>query len=70
MMSEELDYFASFPEELRSLRGKHVALIGKKVVASGDNAIEVYWKAKERFPDKKPVLAYVPREETLVLTKK
>ncbi|MEM2173279.1 MAG: DUF5678 domain-containing protein [Thermoproteota archaeon] len=70
MMSKELDYFASFPKELRSLRGKHVALIGKKVVASGDNAIEVYKKAKERFPDKKPVLTYVPREETLVLAEK
>ncbi len=69
-MSEELNYFASFPEKLRGLRGKHIALIGREVVASGDNAMEVYRKAKEKFPDKKPVLAYVPREETLVLASK
>jgi len=70
MMGEELNYFASFPEKLKALRSKHVALIGREVVASGDNAMEVYGKAKEKFPDKKPVLAYVPREETLVLTLK
>ncbi len=70
MMNEELNYFASFPEELRGLRGKHVALIGREVVASGDSAMEAYRQAKEKFPDKKPVLAYVPREETLVLTSK
>jgi len=66
-MEEELNYFASFPDELKKYRGKHVAIIGNKVVASGDNAIEVYKEAKKKFPDKKPVLAYVPREETLIL---
>jgi hypothetical protein len=40
MMGEELNYFASFPEKLKALRGKHVALIGREVVASGDNAME------------------------------
>ncbi|OYT33927.1 succinyl-CoA synthetase subunit alpha [Archaeoglobales archaeon ex4484_92] len=66
-MEKELNYFASFPAELKKYRGKHVAIIGDKVVASGDNAIEVYKKAKEKYPDKNPVLAFVPREETLIL---
>ena len=67
---EELKYFAEFPQELKKYRGKHVAIIGNRVVAFGDNAIEVYKKAKEKYPDKKPVLAYVPREETLILVNK
>lgn len=65
-MEEELNYFASFPEELKKYRGKHVAIIGNKVIASGYNAIKVYKKAKEKYPDKKPVLAYVPREDILI----
>jgi len=67
---KELNYFASFPEELKKYRGKHVAIIEDKVVTSGDNAIEVYKKAKEKYPDKNPVLAFVPREGTLILVNK
>jgi hypothetical protein len=66
-MQEELKWFASFPKELEEFRGKHIALIGKKVVARGDNAIEGLEKAKKEIPKDNPVLAYVPREETLIL---
>lgn len=66
-MAEELKWFASFPRELKKFRGKHIALIGKKVVASGDNAIKVLQAAREKFPMKNPVLAFVPKEETLIL---
>lgn len=66
-MEEELNWFASFPKELGKYRGKHIALIGKKVIASGYNAIDVLEKAKKKFPRKNPVLAFVPKEETLVL---
>ncbi len=67
-MYEELKWFASFPKELEAFRGKHIALIGKKIVASGDNAIDVLEKAKKDFPKDNPVLAFVQREETLILT--
>jgi len=66
-MDEELKLFASFPKELEKFRGKHIALIGKRVVASGDNAIKVLEMARKKFPTKNPILAFVPREETLVL---
>jgi hypothetical protein len=65
-MQEELKWFASFPRELEKFRGKHIALIGKRVVASGDNAIGVLEEAKKKYPKDNPVLAYVPREETLI----
>jgi lysine/ornithine N-monooxygenase len=66
-MREELKWFASFPKEMEQFRGKHVAIIGRKVVASGDSAKEVFEKAKKEYPDKMPVLAFIPRREALVL---
>lgn len=66
-MQEEIRYFASFPKALKKLRGKHVALIKNKVVASGSEAISVLEQAKKRYPKKRVVLAYVPKEETHVL---
>jgi lysine/ornithine N-monooxygenase len=66
-MREELKWFASFPKEMEHFRGKHVAMIGRKVVASGDSAKEVFEKARKEYPDKMPVLAFIPRKEALVL---
>ena len=66
-MNEELTWFASFPKELEKFRGKHIALIGKKVVVSGDNAIKVLEMARNKFPAKNPILAFVPKEENLIL---
>jgi hypothetical protein len=66
-MEEELKWFASFPRELKKFRGKHVAILKNRVVASGDNAIEVFGRARKKYPKDMPVLAFVPREETLIL---
>jgi len=66
-MDEELMLFATSMKKLEKYRGKHVAIIRKKVVASGDNAIKVLEKARKKHSKEKPVLAYIPREETLVL---
>jgi hypothetical protein len=66
-MEEELKWFASFPKELRKFRGKHVTILKNRVVASGDNAIEVLGKARKKYPKNRPVLAFVPGEETLIL---
>lgn len=68
-MQKELNWFASFPKELRALRGKHVALLGKKVVAFGDTAKEVLEKSRKKYPHRMPVLTYIPKEETLILWK-
>ena len=48
------------------LTGK-TAIVGNKVVASGDSAISVLKKAKKMYPKKKPVLTYVTEKDTLVL---
>ena len=66
-MREELKLFASFPEEMEQFRGKHVAIVGRNIVASGDSAREVFEKARKEYPEKMPVLAFIPRKEALVL---
>ena len=66
-MKSELKLFATVPKEMEQFRWKHVAMIGRKVVASGDSAKEVFEKARKQYPDKMPVLAYIPRREALVL---
>jgi len=70
-MQEELKWFAAALKELDEFRGKHIAIIKNKVVASGSNAINVLEKARKEHPNEKPVLAFVPKEkgEVVVLTK-
>ena len=67
MENEELKWFASSVNELDRFRGKHIAIIGKRIIASGNKAINVLEKARKKYPKKKVVLAFVPKEETLVL---
>jgi len=66
-MQEELKWFASALKDLDKFRGKHIAIIKTKIVASGSNAINVLEKARKQYPNEKPVLAFVPKEGALVL---
>ena len=64
---KEVNFVAKLPPELEKYRGMHVAIIGDKVVASGKSAYLVWKTAKKKNPDKRPVLAFVPKKETLIL---
>ena len=61
----EFDFFVK--ADLKPYRGKYIALVGNKVVASGNTAKEVWQKAKNKYPKKTPTLAKLPKEEALVL---
>jgi len=50
--------------------GKHVAIIDGKVVASGKSPMEVWKRAKKVHPQKKPVLAFVPKDDILCYSSK
>jgi hypoxanthine-guanine phosphoribosyltransferase len=64
----ELAYYVTNAEEInRKYSGKHIAIVDDKVVASGDDPKKVWEAAKKNYPRKKPVLAFVPKEDTLVL---
>ena len=53
--------------DLSKYSGKYIAIVGDKVVASGENAKEVLEEAKKKFPDDIPTLAKIPKEEALIL---
>jgi hypothetical protein len=64
----ELTFYVANAEEINSkYHGKHIAIVDDKVVASGNDPKQVWEKAKKKCPNKQPVLAFVPKEDTLVL---
>ncbi len=68
MHSQEMLFYSSNAESINhKYAGKHIAIVGEKVVASGEDPREVWLEAKKKFPSKQPVLAFVPRSDTLVL---
>lgn len=65
-MSQEFEYYSVM--NTTEYSGKWVAIVGDKVVASGDDLREVYKKAKEVAGKKEPLFAKIPKEEeTLIL---
>ena len=60
-------YFSKAPEINRRFAGKHVATIGDGIVASGKSPLEVYKRAKRLHPQSRPLLAHVPKRDTLLL---
>ena len=64
----ELHFYVTRASEInRRFRGKHIAIIGNRVVASGKSPAEVWKRAMKANPRAKPVLANVPKDDTLVL---
>src|SRR2546422_2142345 len=64
----ELRFYVSSAREInKRFAGKHIAILGDEVVASGKSPMEVWKRAKKLHPQGKPVLAFVPKDDTLVL---
>ncbi len=60
------DWFAEHSAELsRKYSGKHIAMVNDKIVSIGKSPIEVYKKAKERYPSAEISLAYIPTDKEL-----
>ncbi len=65
---KELRFYVRNASEVnRRYRGKHIAIVGDKVVASGKSPMEVWQRAKKAHPRSSPVLTYVPKDDSLVL---
>lgn len=49
--------------------GKHVVVVDHEVYQAntGDEAVRILEEVRKKYPEKKPVLAYIPKEETLIL---
>ena len=63
------EWCVDHPEELEKFPGKWVAVVEDRIVANGDSYRAVYREAKRKFPEKIPLVTYVPRkgEELLIL---
>ena len=56
-------WFGEHIEELaKEHSGEHVAIIDEKAVAYGKDFGEAYDHAKEAFPEKIPLVAYIPKK--------
>ena len=64
MASKEFEFYVK--TDLSKYAGKYIAIVGDKVVASGDNAKEVIEEAKKKT-GKNPTIAKIPKEEALIL---
>jgi hypothetical protein len=53
-------------ELMKKYPGQYLALVDDEIVSSGDSEFEAYRKAKEKNPNKKVSLMYIPTEEETV----
>ena len=67
VVDEDFLWYAEHPEAFEDYRGRHVAIWKKRVVGYGDSAREAYEMAKKKFPDSRVTLAFIPKEEELIL---
>lgn len=51
---------------LDKYKGEWVAICDDKIVSHGEDVKEVFKIAKEKFPNKKPLLSKVPSEATMI----
>lgn len=63
--SPEFDFFLQNP--LTKYEGRYVAILGRKVVASGLSAKDVWDEAIKKYPNQIPTIAKLPKNEILVM---
>lgn len=49
--------------------GKHVVVVDHEVyeATTGEEAVRILEEVRKKYPEKQPMLAYIPKEETLIL---
>lgn len=63
MKSKEFEFYIK--TDLSKYKGKYIAIVEDKVVASGENAREV-WEEAKRKTGKVPTLAKIPKEDLVL----
>ncbi|MGC1119742.1 MAG: DUF5678 domain-containing protein [Candidatus Methanofastidiosia archaeon] len=59
-------WLSHMDELMEKFPGQYLGLVDGEIVSSGDSEFETYKDAKEKCPDKKVLLIYVPTEEETV----
>jgi hypothetical protein len=67
MIDEDFLWFVSSSEELKRYKGMHIAVWNKQIISYGRTAAEAYKIAKKNVPKSQPALAYIPRDEAMIL---
>jgi len=63
----DINYEWFLKADLDKFRGLYIAVVDGRVVESGEEPEKIYFKAKEKYPNKEVVLWKVPKEEALIL---
>jgi len=67
VLDEDLVWYIEHPEAFEKYRGKHVAIWKRSVIGHGNTAKKAYEMAKKGHPESEPTLAFIPKEEELIL---
>ncbi len=63
-----MDNFAYYLKtDLTAYLGEWVAVVDEKIVAHGENAKDVYFEAKRKFPTKTPLLSCISSGAAMIL---
>jgi len=63
---KELNYEAYMQEDLSQYLGEWIIIVEGKVVAHGKDISEVTGEAREKYPDKRFMIAKVPGNDTMI----
>ncbi len=66
-VDEDFVWYVENTKAFEKFRGMHVAIWKKKVIGYGSSAKQAYDMAKKNCPESKPTLAFIPKEEELIL---
>jgi len=64
-MTQEFDFYSV--SDMSEYSGKWVAILGKEVIASGDDLKKVYTEAKKKSGNREPLFARIPNEEEALI---
>lgn len=53
--------------DLSAYKGKYVAIVGRRVAASGTSVKKVFAEALRKHPGKEVMIAKIPKEDILIL---
>lgn len=67
LVKGELEYVMSMGNKLGDYVNLWIAVVDNKVVAKGDNAKDVFLRAKRDYPEKTPFVMKVPSETVMVM---
>ncbi len=66
-MDDPDDFTWFLSASLKRYRGKHIAILNRRIIASGTNAKEVWERAHKKNPENDFLMTKVPEDDILIL---